>query len=190
MLKAINRAALAAGLCGALLAGLPAVADAQVNVSIYQSSGAPALGDHGALVGSFSAAAVDFGNPGWYWTPLDQTGDFYAVVTGVLNVATTGYYNIGLTSDDGSFLRIDGGDVLNAWYVQGPTLYETGPMLLAAGLHAFQIDYFECCGNPASGLVMDLPQGITYAVPEPETYAMLLAGLGLLGGAVRRRKTR
>jgi hypothetical protein len=26
------------------------------------------------------------------------------------------------------------------------------------------------------------------AVPEPETYAMLLAGLGLIGGAVRRRQ--
>ncbi|MDP3126696.1 MAG: PEPxxWA-CTERM sorting domain-containing protein, partial [Thiobacillus sp.] len=26
------------------------------------------------------------------------------------------------------------------------------------------------------------------AVPEPETYAMLLAGLGLVGAAVRRRK--
>ena len=27
------------------------------------------------------------------------------------------------------------------------------------------------------------------AVPEPETYAMLLAGLGLIGSIVRRRKT-
>ncbi len=30
---------------------------------------------------------------------------------------------------------------------------------------------------------------MTTAVPEPETYAMLLAGLGLLGAAVRRKKS-
>jgi hypothetical protein len=29
---------------------------------------------------------------------------------------------------------------------------------------------------------------VTAAIPEPETYAMLLAGLGLLGFAARRRK--
>ena len=32
-------------------------------------------------------------------------------------------------------------------------------------------------------------QTITAAVPEPETYAMLLAGLGLIGGIARRRRT-
>jgi hypothetical protein len=31
---------------------------------------------------------------------------------------------------------------------------------------------------------------IAAAVPEPETYAMLLAGLGLMGAVVRRRGTR
>jgi len=29
---------------------------------------------------------------------------------------------------------------------------------------------------------------ITAAVPEPETYAMLMAGLGVLGTVVRRRR--
>jgi hypothetical protein len=34
-----------------------------------------------------------------------------------------------------------------------------------------------------------ISQTITAAVPEPETYAMLLAGLGLMGAIARRRRT-
>jgi hypothetical protein len=34
-----------------------------------------------------------------------------------------------------------------------------------------------------------ISQSITAAVPEPETYAMMLAGLGLLGFVARRRRT-
>ena len=45
-------------------------------------------------------------------------------------------------------------------------------------------------GYGAIGTMSGYPvsQLITAAVPEPETYAMLLAGLGLVGWAVRRRK--
>ncbi|MGZ8253068.1 MAG: alkaline phosphatase PhoX, partial [Methylophilaceae bacterium] len=39
--------------------------------------------------------------------------------------------------------------------------------------------------HPADGI--DRTMQITAAVPEPETYAMLLAGLGLIGAAARRR---
>jgi len=37
--------------------------------------------------------------------------------------------------------------------------------------------------NPKSPLIV-----LTAPVPEPETYAMLLAGLGLVGAMVRRRR--
>lgn len=57
------------------------------------------------------------------------------------------------------------------------------------------VDY----GNTA-GISFDLPQGVlltsdsgvflTAAVPEPETYAMLLAGLGLIGFSTRYKKHR
>lgn len=189
MHKAMNRAALAAGVCGALLVGMPAVANAQVNVSIYESSGTPAVvGSYGAPLGSFTAPAVDFGtSAGWH--PFDQQGDFAAVVTGFLNVASTGTYSFTVYSDDGNVTKIDGNTLIDNW---GPWsgIGVTNSMYLTAGLHPFHIDYMECCGNPGAGLVMVLPQDVTYAVPEPETYAMLLAGLGVLGAAVRRRKTR
>lgn len=35
-----------------------------------------------------------------------------------------------------------------------------------------------------------LPPPIPTAVPEPETYALMLAGLGLMGAVVRRRKSK
>ena len=37
-------------------------------------------------------------------------------------------------------------------------------------------------------MLRDLGYTAVAAVPEPETYAMMLAGLGLLGWAARRRK--
>jgi hypothetical protein len=43
-------------------------------------------------------------------------------------------------------------------------------------------------GDPA--FIRITTEGIATAVPEPETYAMLLAGLGLIGGIVRRRKAK
>ena len=41
-------------------------------------------------------------------------------------------------------------------------------------------------GTSASKVIYSGELTVT-AVPEPETYAMLLAGLGLMGGIARRR---
>ena len=51
--------------------------------------------------------------------------------------------------------------------------------------------------NPPTGFAYSVASGINNhgqvaaigMIPEPETYAMLLAGLGLLGFVARRRKT-
>ncbi len=42
--------------------------------------------------------------------------------------------------------------------------------------------------NTSCGVAHGIAEWSTSAVPEPETYAMMLAGLGLLGFAARRRK--
>jgi len=58
---------------------------------------------------------------------------------------------------------------------------------LFTGLDAASIKarYVKADGHMAGGLVSN---GITLSVPEPESYAMLLAGLGLMGFIARRRK--
>jgi len=43
-------------------------------------------------------------------------------------------------------------------------------------------------GGGSIALGLDTSATVTAAIPEPETYAMLLAGLGLLGFAAHRRK--
>ena len=50
-------------------------------------------------------------------------------------------------------------------------------------------NYAQGSGNPA-GLRVEFLQSNVAAVPEPETYAMLLAGLGLIGSIARRRTMR
>ncbi len=43
-------------------------------------------------------------------------------------------------------------------------------------------------GRPNAVLIDDIRLGVLAAVPEPETYAMMLAGLGLVGVIARRRR--
>lgn len=48
---------------------------------------------------------------------------------------------------------------------------------------------FHNAGGDNVGAVLDnVNVSVAAAVPEPETYAMLMAGLGILGAVVRRRK--
>lgn len=51
-----------------------------------------------------------------------------------------------------------------------------------------QLAFFSTGGANYSGAVLDNVS--VAAVPEPETYAMLLAGLGLMGGIARRRRNK
>lgn len=49
---------------------------------------------------------------------------------------------------------------------------------------------FNNAGGDNVGIVLDNVNVLVSAVPEPETYAMLLAGLGLMGTIARRRKAK
>lgn len=56
----------------------------------------------------------------------------------------------------------------------------------ATGFSPFGLDNLQFSNTLVSGL--DNPQLDVTAIPEPETYALMLAGLGLLGFVTRRRK--
>lgn len=60
-----------------------------------------------------------------------------------------------------------------------------GGMMGAVCMTATSAHYYTYIGTMSG---VPLSQTITAAVPEPETYAMFLAGLGLMGHIVRRRK--
>lgn len=60
----------------------------------------------------------------------------------------------------------------------------------ATGFSPFGLDNLQFNGTGNTLLSgVDFPQTDVTAIPEPETYAMLLAGLGLLGFVARRRKS-
>jgi hypothetical protein len=141
----------------------------------------------GATVGSWLASSSAFNivenTPGTLASLMDD-GTQGTLVSFTGNVTVTHNQTFTVTHDDGLTLIIGG---LDLGFNPGPTAPTTttatytGP----SGNFAFELVYGECCGGPAV-LQVDLP--FTAAVPEPETYALMLAGLGALGFVSRRRR--
>ena len=79
------------------------------------------------------------------------------------------------------------------WHPGEPNNVNGGEDYLVTNWGSFGSGAWNDIGAPAQpdyavGYVVEYSHPITTAVPEPETYAMMLAGLGLLGFAARRRK--
>ena len=175
---------------GVLMVGLSLYAsraEAAVFTTIYDGFGFSGGGaPYSNPVGSFSTSDVLFAtHTGYSWHPFGRT-DFGADISGVLNVATGGTHTFTLNSDDGSQLYIDNALVVDDGGVHAPGI-ATGSTALTAGAHSFEVQFFECCGDPA-GVDLYLPSGVTYSVPEPATWFLLPGALGLIGGFSRRRK--
>lgn len=75
--------------------------------------------------------------------------------------------------------------------VEAPNFLNAGESLLFSGYHAyFEVTYLQNDPSHYSGpwLYLRADQLQITAVPEASTYAMMLAGLGLVGTMTRRRK--
>jgi hypothetical protein len=163
-------------------------AGASVVTNIYSGhtltgGGAPYSGFVGSLVTPGISFATD---TGYNWHPFGL-GDFGADSTGSLNVATSGTYTFHLSSDDGALVFVDGSLLIDRGGPHGPSTTD-GTLFLTAGLHSYEVQFFECCGGP-SGLDFSIPLGTTIGtVPEPATWALMLLGFGAAGYGLRRQR--
>lgn len=117
-------------------------------------------------------------------TPTNADLDPYIAVWYGTESDTANYFD--MSSDALSSLFIAGADGLNPWSADGAgepaalsftNTYGSGPFVLAIA------DYADGLGSG------QLAYTIAASVPEPETYAMFLAGLGLSAALRLRRRT-
>jgi uncharacterized protein YaiE (UPF0345 family) len=156
----------------------------ETDLNIYSSPVAtspsfPAVQPGDTFIGSIPTVNLNYGTLyGGNWFPFGEQNNFVAEMQGMFNVAADGSYTFSTTSDDGSWLFIDGAMVVNNGFFQGAT-QRSGTVFLTAGQHPFDLQYFQ--GGGGAWLDMGVPAGVSTALPEPGTLGLFaLAGM-LLG---------
>ena len=144
----------------------------------------------------------------WYWlAPTKFNGDISAYQTLSFDLRMRGSGSLFEDSDvilngAGLSLHYDFATVPvdASWTSYSVALNDTAGWRVGSlsGAFATQAQILSVLGNTSSLRIRgefitgsdngDLDNVILAAVPEPETYAMMLAGLGLLGAVARRRK--
>lgn len=152
------------------------------------SASYPAVLPGDAFIGTIPTVNLNYGTlyAGSNWYPFGQQNNFVAQMQGLFYVASGGSYTFSTTSDDGSWLFIDGSMVVNNGYFQGFSQRD-GTVFLSAGFHPFDLQYFQ--GEGGAGLNLGVPAGVEMEpVPEPSTWGVISLALALGVCVLSRRR--
>ncbi|MCX9158305.1 FxDxF family PEP-CTERM protein [Niveibacterium sp. 24ML] len=132
-------------------------------------------GAHAASFGELSAPAESF--VGLYTKPL-----FADSISFSLAAPSTVYIDPDIVGGAGGFGLFSGTTLIGSLYsLESSTVSFSG---LSTG--DYKLGFFGFGGGVTA--VSFAANAIAAPVPEPETYAMLLAGLGMIGAIARRRR--
>ncbi|GIH20397.1 beta-glucosidase [Rugosimonospora africana] len=111
----------------------------------------------GAVVASRVDGGVDVVYGGASPAPGVNATNWSVKWTGTLRPPATGSYQFSLNSDDGSRLFVNGKQVINNWFNQGPTT-RTGTVTLTAGQPvSIEVDYYQAGGGSNVSLGWQVP---------------------------------
>ena len=121
------------------------------------------------------------GNDGSAWETAMFSGDF--------SLSSSSVVKFTLGSDDDSFIYVDGTLIGQNPGIHGVTTVEFDSPTLGTGPHTLDVFFAdrEDTGAFLSLNLLSTDVVITPGVPEPGSWAMLFAGLGLLGAMARAR---
>jgi hypothetical protein len=146
------------------------------NAATYQFT---LTGDYSAQWELQSTLVPDSVSLGEFFVIWDVTGTFPGSAVGLTDIA---FFN-GASNGGVELYDFYGARTLVA--TDGTQLYTGAESAPVFRLGNFSLTQFQGTGSYALNI-----RDLSAPVPEPETYAMLLAGLGLMGVAARRRKSR